>query len=78
MPIYEFKCRNCGAIIEKFFTNYKNDILLICSVCKKKDFDKCVSLSSFHLKGTGWYKTDYCGEKYKSNSEINNEKNCKN
>lgn len=55
MPLYEYEC-SCGEIreeIQKF-----SDPPLKCGSCKKK-MKKKMSLSSFSLKGKGWYKTDY-------------------
>ncbi len=57
MPIYEYKCTDCGKefeVIQKF----SDDPLDECIHCSGS-VEKKISLSSFHLKGTGWYKTDY-------------------
>ena len=56
MPIYEFKCKKCDKIKE---------VLVLGSDKEPKkcecggELEKLVSHSSFHLKGTGWYQTDY-------------------
>jgi putative FmdB family regulatory protein len=56
MPIYEYKCQKCGTfevtqrITEKPFGK--------CPTCKGK-VKKLISNTSFQLKGTGWYVTDY-------------------
>ena len=56
MPIYEYSCQKCGTfevtqrIIEKPLTK--------CPTCKGK-VKKLISNTSFQLKGTGWYVTDY-------------------
>ncbi len=61
MPIYEYECPQCGRfeVIQKF----SDSPLKKCPHCKEKGKDtvveKAVSASAFHLKGTGWYKTDY-------------------
>lgn len=57
MPIYEYECRSCGKkheIIQK----HSDKPVAECPVCKGS-LRKLVSNSSFVLKGTGWYKTDY-------------------
>jgi len=57
MPIYEYECQKCGVMeIEQRITA---DRLLKCPKCKSKKFEKLISLSAFHLKGSGWYTTDY-------------------
>ncbi|MFN4894986.1 MAG: FmdB family zinc ribbon protein [Pseudomonadota bacterium] len=61
MPIYEYECPDCG----RFETIQKisDKPLSHCPRCKeagrKSPVKKAVSASAFHLKGTGWYKTDY-------------------
>jgi putative FmdB family regulatory protein len=56
MPIYEYQCQKCGIfevsqrIIEKPLGK--------CPTCKGK-VKKLISNTSFQLKGTGWYITDY-------------------
>ena len=61
MPIYEYKCRKCGKQFEAF-QGISDPELKSCKFCKGK-VHKMVSLSSFSLKGTGWYATDYKGKK---------------
>jgi len=61
MPIYEYECPDCGRFetIQKF----SDKPLTKCPHCKEKGkqnkVTKALSASAFHLKGTGWYKTDY-------------------
>jgi putative FmdB family regulatory protein len=61
MPIYEYKCRKCGKQFEAF-QGITEPELKNCKYCKGK-VHKLVSLSSFSLKGSGWYVTDYAGKK---------------
>jgi len=61
MPIYEYKCRKCGKQFEAFQGINEPD-LKNCKFCKGT-VHKLVSLSSFSLKGSGWYTTDYAGKK---------------
>ncbi len=70
MPIYEYECVKCGRIeeaIQKFSDRPRSK----CSHCTGK-LQKLVSHSSFHLKGSGWYVTDYAG---KSDSSSSRQKN---
>ena len=61
MPIYEYKCRKCGKQFEAF-QGITDPELKSCKFCKGK-VNKLVSMSSFTLKGSGWYATDYGGQK---------------
>ena len=61
MPIYEYKCNKCGKQFEAF-QGITDPELKSCKFCKGK-VQKMVSLSSFSLKGSGWYATDYKGKK---------------
>ncbi len=59
MPIYEYECAGCGQI-EEAFQKISEAPLETCRHCKGK-LNKLISQSSFHLKGSGWYVTDYGG-----------------
>jgi len=61
MPIYEYKCRKCNKKFEVFQGISDNEVKT-CKFCEGP-VDKLISLSSFHLKGSGWYVTDYGGKK---------------
>ena len=57
MPIYEYRCTHCKKNFE-IFQKITEKPKKRCGVCNGK-LEKIVSQSSFLLKGTGWYKTDY-------------------
>lgn len=59
MPIYEYKCASCGEITERL--QKINDTLLHdCPACGAKGaLHRLISHTSFILKGTGWYETDF-------------------
>ena len=61
MPIYEYKCQKCGEEFE-VFQGITAPAVKSCKFCKGS-VQKLMSLSSFHLKGNGWYATDYGGKK---------------
>ncbi|MDD5169850.1 MAG: zinc ribbon domain-containing protein [Syntrophales bacterium] len=61
MPIYEYKCRKCGKEFE-LFQRMTDPVAKACKFCKGP-VEKLMSLSTFHLKGSGWYVTDYGGKK---------------
>ena len=67
MPIYEYKCQKCGKQFEAF-QGISDPELKSCKFCKGK-VHKLVSLSSFSLKGSGWYVTDYKGKKPSTTSK---------
>lgn len=60
MPIYEYECMKCGEIKE-VTQKFSDKPLTKCKHCSGK-LQKLVSQSTFHLKGTGWYVTDYAGK----------------
>jgi putative FmdB family regulatory protein len=57
MPIYEYSCRKCGTVIEKI-QKFSDPPLKRHAGCGGA-LTKLVSQSAFHLKGSGWYVTDY-------------------
>lgn len=56
MPIYEYRCEQCGS--EQELISRFSDPNPTCTQCGQEMIKK-ISLSSFHLKGSGWYVTDY-------------------
>ena len=69
MPIYEYKCQKCGT----FETTQKitDKPLGKCPTCKGK-VKKLISNTSFQLKGTGWYVTDYARKGQNGESKSGN------
>ena len=61
MPIYEYKCEQCGLQIE-VRQSVSDKPLSTCEKCHGK-LEKQWSLSGFQFKGAGWYVTDYAGKK---------------
>ncbi len=57
MPVYEYECESCGAHHE-IMQKYTDMPLAECPACGGH-LRKLISNTSFVLKGTGWYKTDY-------------------
>lgn len=56
MPIYEYRCEKCGDF--EVTQRITEDPLKKCPTCKRK-VRKLISNTSFQLKGSGWYITDY-------------------
>lgn len=60
MPIYEYRCSECGKEFE-VMQKITDDPLTQCISCQG-NVRKLISNTSFHLKGTGWYVTDYANK----------------
>ncbi|MFO0748877.1 MAG: zinc ribbon domain-containing protein [Myxococcota bacterium] len=58
MPIYEYRCEKCGTVIEKM-QRMSDAPLVHCDACGEDALKKMISQTSFVLKGSGWYATDY-------------------
>ncbi len=57
MPVYEYDCPTCQKVFE-VQQRISDDPLSSCPDCGGK-VKKLVSMSSFHLKGGGWYSDGY-------------------
>ena len=60
MPVYEYECVNCNHQTE-VFQKISDPPVTKCERCNGK-LKKLISQSAFHLKGTGWYVTDYASK----------------
>ncbi len=58
MPIYDYKCSDCGHQIE-VIQKFSDEPETLCIECGKEALKKMVSAPSFRLKGGGWYETDF-------------------
>jgi len=61
MPIYEYECTECGHC-EEVLQRFSDAPLTECPNCHGK-MKKLMSMNSFHLKGSGWYVTDYASKR---------------
>jgi putative FmdB family regulatory protein len=57
MPIYEYRCLDCGHQFE-LMQKFSDPPAETCTSCSGS-VQKLISRSAFHLKGSGWYVTDY-------------------
>ena len=74
MPIYEYQCDKCGTF--EITQRITEKPLVKCPTCKSK-VKKLISNTSFQLKGTGWYITDYARKgKDGATSELNKHRAC--
>ena len=74
MPIYEYVCEKCGNHLE-VMQKVTDEPLKRCTNCRGK-LEKIISRTSFQLKGSGWYKSDYSstGSKPKAKEEKSSDK----
>jgi len=56
VPIYEYRCSKCGEF--EVMQRMSDEPLRTCPTCRRK-VTKLISNTSFQLKGSGWYITDY-------------------
>jgi len=60
MPIYEYRCAQCG-FQDEYLQKVSEARLTVCPSCGKSTFEKQLSAAGFQLKGSGWYATDFKG-----------------
>ncbi|TFW17609.1 zinc ribbon domain-containing protein [Massilia arenosa] len=58
MPIYAYRCDDCG-FAKDVLQKISDAPLTLCESCGKPSFRKQLSAPGFQLKGTGWYVTDF-------------------
>lgn len=60
MPIYAYRCEECG-FAKDVLQKISDAPLTDCPSCGKASFKKQVTAAGFQLKGSGWYVTDFRG-----------------
>jgi putative FmdB family regulatory protein len=58
MPIYEYVCSGCGHEVEAW-QKISEKPKRTCPACHARKLERLISNTSFQLKGSGWYVTDY-------------------
>jgi putative FmdB family regulatory protein len=71
MPIYEYECTQCGKTMEAM-QKFSDAPLSTCKHCHG-ELHKLISMSTFHLKGSGWYVTDYSGKNQSTSASKSSE-----
>jgi putative FmdB family regulatory protein len=56
VPLYEYQCPKCGRF--ELIRKFADPPVTECPTCGSP-VQKLASAPAFHLKGTGWYVTDY-------------------
>ena len=69
MPIYEYRCADCG-FQEEYLQKVSEPPLTVCPSCGKPQFEKLLSAAGFQLKGSGWYATDFKGGAKKADAKA--------
>jgi putative FmdB family regulatory protein len=52
MPIFEFRCLECGNLFEKLFLNSDEKLDIACPSCQSRSFARVVSRANY-VMGTG-------------------------
>ncbi|MBN1633924.1 MAG: zinc ribbon domain-containing protein [Ignavibacteria bacterium] len=74
MPIYEYKCSECGFQFDKF-QSIKDLPLKTCPRCGKESLKKIISGGTgLIFKGSGFYLTDYSKKTQSQKKEIKTDK----
>lgn len=61
MPIYEYRCRNCGNVFEEWVKTFDSPELEQCPECGGGS-ERIMSNTSFKLEGGGWFASCYGGK----------------
>jgi putative FmdB family regulatory protein len=73
MPIYAYECGACG-VTHDFLQKMGEGRKRKCPSCGELRLRKLVTAAAFHLKGTGWYATDFRDKDKKKQPESGAEK----
>ena len=72
MPVYEYECQGCGKVLE-VQQKIADAPLACCPECNG-EVRKLVSMSSFQLKGGGWYADGYASSSSEKSSNKDSDK----
>ena len=72
MPIYEYACGKCEHEFE-VEQRISEDPVKTCPKCRSRRVRRLISVTSFALKGSGWYSDGYSSSKGKANKEGSSE-----
>ena len=61
MPAYDYRCQSCRHVFEKT-QRISEPAGADCPACGGKECERLISGGTFHLKGSGWYASDYGGK----------------
>lgn len=64
MPLYEYRCKNCGHQFEKI-QSFSAPDEKECPICQGP-VERLLSAPAIQFKGSGWYATDYASKSSKA------------
>jgi putative FmdB family regulatory protein len=77
MPVYTYRCENCGIQFERH-QSFTDSPLKTCPECRKKALKKVITPTKIIFKGSGFYATDHKspsgGESSKTKKSASKEK----
>jgi putative FmdB family regulatory protein len=76
MPLYEYRCNDCNKVFE-VLQKIDAEPLTDCLYCGGS-VEKLISATSFQLKGSGWYVTDYKKSGFKAETSQTQSNQIKN
>ena len=59
MPIYEFRCTQCGHVFEKLFIKADDRLQLRCPQCQSDTFERVISSTNYAMKSGGGAKPKF-------------------
>ena len=71
MPLYEYRCKNCGHRFEKI-QSFSAPEEKECPVCHGP-VERLISAPAIQFKGSGWYATDYASKPSSKKSSADGE-----
>lgn len=61
MPAYDYRCQKCQNVFEKT-QRISEPAGATCPECGGEECTRLITGGTFHLKGSGWYASDYGGK----------------
>lgn len=68
MPLYAYRCTECGHRFEKI-QHFRSKPELVCPNCQGL-LERPLTAPAFKFKGSGWYVNDYAGKNEASSSST--------
>lgn len=70
MPIYTYRCENCGEQFE-LRQSFSDEPLTVCPKCNQSQLRKVITPAGIVFKGSGWYVTDHKSKSGSGTSSSN-------